>query len=201
MACTAKYAWHLPRGTPTALVQEDSERGGMGVTSLREEYVKEQTVALTDALNDPGRLGAVTCALLQVQVQAAGEVADTALADRLRHSRLLRALTLLQGAGVHMTHWTGGGQLEWMTLQGCDLTALLRRLRNDPLDLELPGSVPLAVFRPLLEAGVTSVAQLLDAGGRHMVAASKLTAHLALHNLTAADTPAKERKITPLGVD
>ena len=193
LACTAKYAWHLPRGTPTALVHEDRERGGMGVTSLKEEYVKEQTAALTDALNDPGRLGAVTCALLQVQVQAAGKVADTALADRLRHSRLLRALTLLQGAGGHMTHWTGGGQLEWMTLQGCDLTALLRRLRNDPLDLGLPGNVPLAVFRPLLEAGVTSVAQLLDAGGRHMVAASKLTAHLALHNLTAADTPALRR--------
>ncbi len=190
MSCAAKFAWRLPRGTPTALIQEDQERGGMGVPSLQEDYVKEMVALLTTALNGTGRLGAVTYALLEKQVQAAGLAADSALADRLQHSRLLRALTWLQSAGGQIARFTGGGQMQWMQLKGCDLTAVLCRLRNDPLDLGLPERVPLHQFRVLLETGVTSLAQLLEAGTGRMVAASKLSAHLRLHGITARDTPA-----------
>ena len=193
MSCAAKFAWGLPRCTPTALVQEDQDRGGMGVTSLQEEYVKEMVATLTDALNDTGRLGAVTNALLRQQVHAVGCAADGALADRLRHSRLLRALTWLQAAGGQMTRHTGEGQAEWMQLAGCDLTTLMLGLRNDPMELGLPGKVPLHQFRPLLETGVTSLTQLLEAGTGRMVPASKLTAHLQLHGLTARSTPALRR--------
>lgn len=148
---------------------------------------------LTHALNDEGRLGAVTHALLTKQVQAPGATANSAMAERLGHSRLLRALTWLQAAGGQMARYNGGGEMQWMTLQGCDLTTVLAGLRNDPQDLGLPSMVPLHQFRPLLETGVNSLSQLMEAGTGRLVAASKLTEHLQLHGITARDTPALRR--------
>ena len=176
----AKYALHLPTSTPTAMVQEDRERGGVGVTSVQEMYVAELTAKLTLALNDEGMLGHVTSRLLQAQIQKVGAVCSAELANKLRHSRLLRTVTLLAACGGTMMRFTGGGQAQWYDLQGCGLTQLIERLRHDPMELG-PGAtlpVPITYFLPLLEVGITGLGQLLEPDGCHVVAASALRDHL-----------------------
>jgi ribonuclease HI len=184
----AKCALHLPCSTPTTLVQEDKERGGIGVTSLEETYVAELTAKLTSALNDDGTLGYITHRLLQAQISRVGAMLDGGLANSLRHSSLLRTITLLAGAGGTMMRFTSPGHAEWYNLLGSELTSLLERLRHDPTELGTQERVPAARFLPLLEAGVTSLSQLLEPGGTHMVVASGVAEHLRRHNVQVDDS-------------
>ena len=126
----AKLALRLPVSAPTALVQEDVERGGAGVTSLQEAYVAELTAKLTDSLNDRGRLGHVTWMLLKGQIQRVGAMNNSQLAERMRHSRLLRTVTLLAACGGTLMRYTAEGSPEWIALQGCDITQLIERLKQ-----------------------------------------------------------------------
>ena len=108
VARAAKCSMRLPSSAPTALVQEDVERGGVGTTSLQEMYVTELASKLTLALNDKGMLGHVTSSLLNTRIQRVGGMNNNHLADRLRHSRLLRTITLLAACGGTMLRFTGG---------------------------------------------------------------------------------------------
>ena len=154
----AKLAMRLPVSTPTWMVQEDGDRGGLGVTSLQELYVAELTAKLTSALNDGGKLGRVTDALLRLQLGKVGHMNSPELAQRLRHSRLLRTVTLLAACNGGMARCSDTGECEEpYQLLGSELATLIGRLRHDPADLGLRAStgVPAAHFLPLLEAGVT----------------------------------------------
>ena len=87
LARVAKFALRLPTSAPTALIQEDRDLGGVGVTSLQETYVAELTAKLVDALNVGGRSSEVTYLLLQEQVNRVGaalnsECASTAAATQ-----------------------------------------------------------------------------------------------------------------------
>jgi hypothetical protein len=184
VAQVAKHAFHISPSSPTAMVQEDRDQAGMGVTSLQKHYTAALAAQLTDALNDKGRLGAVTYALLKLQLEGAGCINDSQLADHMRSSRWLRAVTLLGQCGGHLLHHEGGGRAEWMQLNGCQLTKLMARLRHDPSELGTHLPLPSKYLLPLLELGITGVAQLAEAKGTHVVAATKLQEHLRRHNIT-----------------
>eukprot|EP00887_Chlorella_sp_A99_P006022 scaffold27.g6022.t1 len=62
------------------------------------------------------------------------------------------------------------------------------RLQHDPADLGARTTVPSTYFLPLLEAGVTSLSQLLEPAGTHMVKASQLAAHLRGRGVAAEDS-------------
>ena len=179
----AKYALRLPTSTPTALVQEDRHRGGLGVTSLQETYVTELVAKLTDAINADGGLGRVTQCLLEQQIRQVGSMLDSSLAQSLRHSRLLCTVTLLALSGGTLMKYTADGAQECIQLQGNQLTALVQQLKHDPHELGVSQKLAAARFLPLIEAGVTTPGQLLDAGGRHVVAASCLEKHLRMHGI------------------
>ena len=92
----AKGAWNLPQAVPNGMVHEDRDMGGLGVTSLLTDYAHCTAALLTQALNDKGRLGAVTRALIPLQVQSAGHELTHEMASTLRYSRLVRSLTMLK---------------------------------------------------------------------------------------------------------
>lgn len=183
VAQVAKQAFYLSPSTPTAMVQEDRTRGGMGVTSLLQTYTAELTKQLVHAVNDTGRLGAVTWALLQRQMKHPGGMSDMVLADHMRYSSLYRAMVHLQAAGGRLIRHTAAGQVEEVGLDGSRLTQLLAQLRHDPADLNTSLKVPSQCFLPLLEVGVTDTAQLMEANGTHLVAASKLAETLHRHGI------------------
>lgn len=78
---------------------------GLGVGSVRELYIRRAGKALVQALNDGGRLGAVTRAMLDLQYSMAQKVP----ADQLRkqcqfYITNLKQLTLLKKPGLELTH-------------------------------------------------------------------------------------------------
>ena len=198
LAQAARFAMRLPGSAPTAMVLEDRDRGGLGVGSLLTAYITELTAQLTDSMNDGGRLGAVTKPLLHLQVTGVGNMQDAALTDHLRHSRLLRTVSLLHGQGGRMTHCHPDGSIESYELRGSQLTELIGHLQHDPAQLGVGRQIPSSCFLPLLEVGVTSVTQLLEASGTHIIAATELQHHLQRQGIAAKVTSKHKRALNIL---
>jgi hypothetical protein len=74
-----KKCWGLPISFPNAAIHLPREEAGMGVASLQVDYIQVTTSTLTKALNDPGRLGLITRALLKAQYQICLDMDPTLL--------------------------------------------------------------------------------------------------------------------------
>ncbi|GAB4813564.1 hypothetical protein N2152v2_000610 [Parachlorella kessleri] len=107
VASCAKRAMHLPSWVPNAMIHEDRDKAGVGVTSMLTDYVQGSAAALTRALNDQGKLGAVTRALLPRQLQLAGHRLTLETANKLRYCRLARIATLIKRSGLTLVHSYG----------------------------------------------------------------------------------------------
>ena len=70
MDAVVRAAYRLPPGTPTAMIREDIKKGGLGNASLMVAYTATAVKNLTRALNDAGKRGDLTRALLKAQLQA-----------------------------------------------------------------------------------------------------------------------------------
>ncbi len=74
MTRVATEALGLMNAVPNALVHEDNDKGGIGMTSLLQPYVHEQTTTIVKSLHDGGRLGYITRLLLVKQITYLGMV-------------------------------------------------------------------------------------------------------------------------------
>src|SRR5688500_11096758 len=66
LTAACKSAWGLSRAVPTGLIHEDTQWGGVGFPSVLTEYVHAAGNCLVRALNDTGRLGAVTTSYIHL---------------------------------------------------------------------------------------------------------------------------------------
>ena len=67
-----KRIYKLPRSTPSAMIQQDRERAGLGLTSMHVMHAKLTCTYLAKALNDKGYLGFVTRPMLMLQNEIIG---------------------------------------------------------------------------------------------------------------------------------
>jgi ribonuclease HI/exonuclease III len=67
LAGAVRQCYRLPRNTATAALLLSHRRMGFGLISLQADYVQLNTEVLVNCMNDPGRLGTVTNALLRMQ--------------------------------------------------------------------------------------------------------------------------------------
>ena len=99
-----KQAMGLPTCTPTAMIFEDREKGGMGMPSLEVDYSDMVTRSLTFSLLDDGQLGMVSQALLYLQNSIVGSVAENGQTKQalrhVKHYHLARKLAILQASGM-----------------------------------------------------------------------------------------------------
>lgn len=103
MALVTRRCLGLPASLPTAAVLSDAGDGGLGVGSFMADYVQLNCAGLTKALNDTGRLGRVTRALLRTQLaRTGGRIVSERLAGRLRHYTVLRQLSLIKSVEIDM---------------------------------------------------------------------------------------------------
>jgi hypothetical protein len=76
LARTAKRAFGLPVGTPTAAILLPTTNMGLGLSTLMADYVQKCGDMLVSSLNDTGgRLGTLTRRILDAQQRAAGTIA------------------------------------------------------------------------------------------------------------------------------
>jgi hypothetical protein len=59
----AKQAHNLINGTPSTILHEDIDKGGVGYTSISTEYVSRNINSFKQSLNTPGRISTLTKAL------------------------------------------------------------------------------------------------------------------------------------------
>ncbi len=102
-----KQAMGLPTCTPTAMIFEDREKGGMGMPSLEVDYSDMVTRSLTFSLLDDGQLGMESQALLYLQNSIVGSVAGNGQTKQalrhVKHYHLARKLAILQASGMGLS--------------------------------------------------------------------------------------------------
>jgi len=145
-----KRIYKLPRSTPSAMIHQDRERAGLGLTSMHVMYAKLTCTYLAKALNDKGPLGFVTRPVLMLQNEIIGESLKQGPSARyLRqtsHYHLARQLTVLQTSGLELTIPAGHHDL-----RGNSLSSTLSKARYDPCYLGLEQVIPPEIYHKLLE--------------------------------------------------
>ena len=145
-----KRIYKLPRSTPSAMVHQDRERAGLGLTSMHVMYAKLTCTYPAKALNDKAPLGFVTCPMLMLQNEIIGESLKQGPSARyLRqtsHYHLARQLTVLQTSGLELTVPAGHQEL-----RGNFLSSTLSKTRYDPCYLGLEQVIPPEIYHKLLE--------------------------------------------------
>ena len=86
--------------TPTGLVLEQQAAAGTGAQSLLVDYVQLGTAYLVRALNDEGKLGMVTKAMLKDQACRLGRLVPSQVGAHQRDYWLMQQLELIKSAGL-----------------------------------------------------------------------------------------------------
>ena len=173
VARTAKRALRLPLSTPTWLVLQENEACGAGVESLLVDYVQLGTAYLVRALNDQGKLGIVTKAMLNAQAKQLGRVPTCQIGRYHSSYRLMRQLEMIKAAGlkVHAPANASDKRDAYEELLSrkededplmfLDIASLMSHIKIDPKLIGEKKAVPLALFHPLAELGIHSLQDIL----------------------------------------
>ena len=145
-----KKIHRIPQSTPSAMILDDHECAGLGLTSLAVQYAELTCKYLTKALNDKGALGFTTRAMLTLQNGVIDETLNHAPSRRyLRqtsHYHLARKLAILQTSDLELAVPEGHNDL-----CGNALSKTISLVQYDPCDLGIACKIPPEVFKPLLD--------------------------------------------------
>ena len=215
LAGITRRCCRLPRSMATASILLSRDKAGMGLTSLAVEYTTRVAASLVRALNDPGRLGIVTKALLSLQrAKEGGTPAEELATHSARYCTSLRKLQIMDRHGLQLTV---NGQLYSPLPPACTVTDVdeptvclwehypkLAATKEDSLANHPNGwfarlarhpAISPSFMAPLLCLGIRHIGQLVTATGTHMISTCdlalshrKVTKHQkqALNRLTVA---------------
>jgi ribonuclease HI len=180
-----RKAYGLPPGTPTAMIREDLNKGGLGNTSLKVAYTASAIKNLTQAHADQGNRGQLTRALLAAQLQAFTH--PSAKKGSWVPDYSLRLRQLIQGTKADIYMWRDGTQPYQLpdsevaqtimgTHEGEDTTMRLYKIKKPLMRLQ--------------EVGVLSLSQLLNRQGTKVLNHQELKMSLGIN----ASLPSKYKK-------
>jgi exonuclease III/ribonuclease HI len=175
LAGYAKKCYGLPRSFPTRTTLLSVEEYGLGLGSLLPQYARVAHRALVLALNDDGRLGAVTRALLPKQHSVAGTSAAHHIpADRGRRFVTLQQMTLAREHGIQLyRHGAPFTTPTWSIVEAIDKTATI----HDTAPLPIEHVLPLAELQ-------LELSHLVDRNtGRHLITSKQLEQRLGTHRV------------------
>ena len=165
-----KKAFGLAIAFPSVMIHEDIDRGGLGVPSLRVEAMSKAAAALVDCLQDTGRLGAVTYALLKFQSSHMGGLNALQCPHEARYCMRIRQLTAIKLSGLELTQGEPSAPVRpIIDLAANELAEVVGHLTLDPTALGIPFHVPLGFLQPLFAMGVHHVKDILERDGKHVI--------------------------------
>ena len=159
----------IPNGTPTAMVHEDVERWGLGIPSLAVEQASRGASLLIESLQDEGRLGVVSRALLLKQAKhiGGGNNAQAVQHRDTRYCLRVRQLALMQKVDL-LIKLRGVPQFT-------DKADLMRVIQNlNPWGTTTHPEIPWEFLRPLLDLGITNLEEVLEPDGKHVLTGAAL---------------------------
>ena len=149
-----KKAYSLPKSAPTAMVHENEENYGLGCASIATQYAQKGIAALVESLREPGRMGVVTKAILEMQMRYMGGDHTTATCKReLPYCMRVRQYALAVDSGIEIRL----DGLPTLLLA----TQVVRNIR-DRIQPNLAARIPTDFMLPLYQLGVTHFGDLLE---------------------------------------
>ena len=106
MRSAVKKCCGLPNYIPSVAIHLGRDDMGMGISSLLVDYIQYNVLALTHALQDTGRLGAVTRAMTELCIKKRGHIPMEDLAAACRYMSITRQLALIGQHGIKITKGT-----------------------------------------------------------------------------------------------
>ena len=104
LAGITRRCCRLPRSMSTASILLSQEKCGIGLISLTVDYATRAAESITHALNDPGRLGAISRALLNLERNRMGGFpVDEVSTGLARYCPNLRKLQVMHRHGLQLT--------------------------------------------------------------------------------------------------
>ncbi|KZR99599.1 Uncharacterized protein APZ42_004467, partial [Daphnia magna] len=128
LAAVAKQAYGQRHGMPTAMVMQEVNKFGLGLTSLLVDYNTICTKHMVEAMNDGAAYGTISHALLRLQAKQTAMLTASKLGSVARCMLRMRQLSAAQQGGLCI-HRASTGTL--VNLGGTDLTRLVDGLLED----------------------------------------------------------------------
>ena len=195
LASIARKCCRLPRSMATASILLSTEKSGMGLISLTVDYATRAAESLTHALNDEGKLGVTTRAMLVLQQQRMGGApVDELPTGSARYCTSLRKLQLMDRHNLQLTvnerpldpiPTPSGSEGHPLTSQE-DVAQILWNTGDAAKNklVEHPDGwfsrllrhpeVTSSFMAPLLSIGIRHIGQLVTATGTHIISTSDL---------------------------
>ena len=159
----------------TGLVLEQQVASGTGAQSLLVDYVQLGTAYLVRALNDEGKLGVVTKAILKAQAARLGRLTSSQVGAQQAKYRLMRQVELIKYAEVTIetprSHTVKNDPYtEMLSRKACpeedpldclDIASLMSHIHLDPKLIGERKAVPLSLFHILTELGIQGLGDVL----------------------------------------
>ena len=164
-----KSSHGIPLTGSNAMVHEDTQAAGLGMGSIMVHYATQHARLLIESLNDQGKQGIITRALLSLQLQLLGD-------DKLSTKEAKYCLRVRQLAQIHNNDLTI--QFEGKT-QFTEHPKLLRSIQAlSPINDSVTWPYPTHFLQPLLQLGIDDLNQLLEPDGKHIIDGHTLRMHL-----------------------
>jgi hypothetical protein len=177
IASITKRCCRLPTGFPNAAIHSPTSEAGLGISSLMMEYTQITTATLTRAMNDQGKLGHITRALLPTQSRCLGDTRIEDLPSKAaKYLSIMRQFHILHQAQIRLH------------LGDKDVTDTLLPLMTRLSQMGDGIHLPPAVLFPLHQLGIRNHTQLINPEGTHIICCN------ALQNMFGTKVKASHRR-------
>ena len=159
-----KNALYLKRYFPNGLVHLAQQHGGIGLVSLRLHYCQLIANNLIKALNDLGTLGRTTRSLFTEQLQALQGLSVSDIRTEAPFLHLAKQYELLRANKLDLTNLSN--QLhDYQT----EIVTALRSVHYAPASNGVTTPIPSTTYAPLIQLGITTLADLTEDHGRYLI--------------------------------
>ena len=180
----AKRGHGIPAFGPTAMTHEDRESGGLEIPSMMVSYTVKHSQLLIESLNNTGRQGAITRALLNLQLRLIGD--DKVTVEEAKYCLRLRQLALCHNNDLDIIK----DDVEQFRTNPQIVQSLMRL---NPINKDTPWTHSTHFLQPLLCLGITDLRDLLEPGGKHIIDGRTLRLQLGRRKVKAKHIAALNR--------
>jgi len=171
MARVAKKAYGQRTSMPTAMALEDTQKFGLGLTSVLVDYTHSCVKNLVEALNDTSGYGEISRSLLSLQAARTGRLGNHQLMSIGTHMLRIRQLSAVHQSNLRLINQE---LMQEYCLDGNQLTSILNAVNEDMTGLGLPPHIPLKVVQPLLALGVQCIDDITSRDGKYIISPTDL---------------------------
>ena len=167
IATITKKCTNLAISTSSAAIHLPVDEAGMGITSLLVDYLQISASTIIRGLNNTGKLGATTKALLHKQCEMLGDLPPDQLPTAAtRYSTVARQYHMMKAASMEIRRAEGEKE-ETMTPKG---SRGLTRLN----EVHAGDAIPPALWHRMHELGITTHTQLIAKTGTHRISTTDM---------------------------